>query len=76
MAKAQMQVYKDNGGKFRFRLVAANGETVAASEAYVEKKSAMQTAKKIAGIASKAVMNDMTVEPKVAKKVVPKKKGK
>ncbi len=72
MAKAQMQVYKDNSGKFRFRLVAANGETVAASEAYVEKKSAVQSAKKIAGIAAKAVYTDMTA-PEV-KKVAPKKK--
>jgi uncharacterized protein len=74
MAKAQMQVYKDNGGKFRFRLVAANGETVASSEAYAEKRGAMQTAKRIAVIASKAMMNDMTVEPKAPKAAAPKKK--
>ena len=66
-----MQVYKDNGGKFRFRLVAGNGETVAVSEAYVEKKSAVQTAKKIAGVATKAVFTDMTAPEK---KMVAKKK--
>jgi uncharacterized protein YegP (UPF0339 family) len=28
---------KDKAGKFRFRLVAANGEKIAASEAYLSK---------------------------------------
>lgn len=36
----KFELYKDKGGKFRFRLKAGNGQVVAASEAYNTKKSA------------------------------------
>ena len=34
------EVYEDKAGKFRFRLKASNGQTVASSEAYESKASA------------------------------------
>lgn len=35
------EVFKDIAGEFRFRLKAANGETIAASQGYVTKASAL-----------------------------------
>jgi uncharacterized protein len=37
----KFEVYKDQTGKFRFRLKAANGELIATSEAYDSKLSCM-----------------------------------
>ncbi len=37
----KFEVYEDKAGKFRFRLKAGNGETIAASEAYESKASCM-----------------------------------
>jgi hypothetical protein len=37
LAEPKFEWYKDKAGKFRFRLVAANGETIATSEAYSSK---------------------------------------
>ena len=34
------ELYKDAAGQFRFRLKAANGQTIAASEAYTTKAAA------------------------------------
>ena len=65
----KFEVYADKAGKFRFRLVATNGETIAASEAYEAKRSALQTIKKFAETAAKAVVVDMTLAmPKTEKK--------
>ena len=33
----KFEIYKDKGGKFRFRLKAANGETILASQGYKSK---------------------------------------
>lgn len=35
------ELYKDKGGKFRFRLKATNGQTILASQGYVSKAGAM-----------------------------------
>ena len=35
----KFEIYKDNSGKFRFRLKAKNGEIIACSEGYVKKDS-------------------------------------
>jgi len=35
----KFEIYKDNGGEFRFRLKARNGEVILASEGYVAKAS-------------------------------------
>lgn len=47
-------MYKDKSGKFRFRLVAPNGETIATSEAYASEdgcKNGIESVKKNAPIA-------------------------
>lgn len=49
---AKFEVYKDAGGKFRFRLKAGNGEIIASSEAYNSKDACMkgvESVKKNAG---------------------------
>jgi len=38
-ATPKFEIYKDTAEKFRFRLKAANGETIAHSEAYESKDS-------------------------------------
>lgn len=38
---AKFELYKDKKGEFRFRLVAPNGQTIATSEGYASKDSAM-----------------------------------
>ncbi|MEM6413119.1 MAG: YegP family protein [Pseudomonadota bacterium] len=37
----KFEVYKDKGGEFRFRLKAANGQTILASEGYKERGGVM-----------------------------------
>ncbi len=52
---AKFEVYKDAGGKFRFRLKAGNGEIIASSEGYNSKEACMngiESVKKNAGEAS------------------------
>ncbi len=38
MPEPKFEWYKDKAGKFRFRLIAGNGEKIAASEAYSSKE--------------------------------------
>lgn len=50
----KFEIYKDVAGYFRWRLVAANGEKVAASEGYNSKQGAINSAENVkywAGIA-------------------------
>ena len=54
MPEPKFEWYKDKAGKFRFRLVAANGEKIAASEAYNSKEgcvNGIESVKKNAPIA-------------------------
>ena len=54
MPEAKFEWFKDKAGKFRFRLVAANGEIIAASEAYSSKDACVngiESVKKNAPIA-------------------------
>lgn len=39
---AKFEVYKDNKGEFRFRLIAANGQIIATSQGYKTKASCMK----------------------------------
>ncbi|HEY6531208.1 MAG TPA: DUF1508 domain-containing protein, partial [Acidimicrobiales bacterium] len=41
-AKGRFELFKDVGGKFRFRLRAANGQIIASSEAYESKAAAQK----------------------------------
>ena len=54
MAGPWFEMYTDAAGKFRFRLKAANGETIAVSEAYESKsgcKNGIESVKKNAPLA-------------------------
>lgn len=52
-------VYRDKSGKYRWRLVAGNGETVAGSEAYSSRSVAVNSANRIKITAHTAlIVND------------------
>jgi hypothetical protein len=54
LPEPKFEMYKDKSGKFRFRLVAPNGETIATSEAYASEdgcKNGIESVKKNAPIA-------------------------
>ncbi|OGI19339.1 MAG: hypothetical protein A3J06_01290 [Candidatus Moranbacteria bacterium RIFCSPLOWO2_02_FULL_48_19] len=53
-------IYRDIAGQYRWRLVAANGEKVAASEAYVSKQGAINSANRVKQIAYSATVVDIT----------------
>ena len=54
LPEAKFEWYKDKAGKFRFRLVAPNGQTIAVSEGYESKDACdngIESVKKNAAIA-------------------------
>ena len=51
---ARFEVYPDSGGSYRWRLVANNGEKVAASEAYASKQNAIRSAYRVKELAANA----------------------
>ena len=53
-------ITKDSKGEFRFKLVASNGQTVATSEGYKAKASALSTIESIKGKAAAATVDDQT----------------
>jgi len=55
-------VYKDKANKFRFNLKATNGEIIAASESYPDKKSALKGIASIVKNAPVAKIVDTTLE--------------
>jgi uncharacterized protein YegP (UPF0339 family) len=57
---AKFEVFKDASGQFRFRLVAPNGETIAASEAYTTKDACMNGIKSVKTNAPVAEIEDQT----------------
>lgn len=57
---ANFEIYADQGGSFRFRLKAANGEIIAASEAYTSKDSAKNGIASVKENAPKADIVDLT----------------
>ena len=76
---AKFTVYLDKAKKFRFNLKAANGEIIAASESYPDKKSALKGIASIVKNAPVAKVEDTTLEgaeapkPKKSKAKKPKK---
>lgn len=68
MRKPKIELYADKAGKFRFRVVAANGEAIASSEGYETMASAKSTAKKLGATATKAELVDLTKPEKPAQK--------
>ncbi len=51
---AKFEVYKDAKGEYRFRLKAANGETVATGEGYSSKQSCLKGIESVKKAASSA----------------------
>jgi uncharacterized protein YegP (UPF0339 family) len=64
---AKFTVYKDKANKFRFNLKAANGEIIASSESYPDKKSALKGIASIVKSAPAAKIDDTTVEEEAKK---------
>lgn len=54
-------IYKDKAGEFRFRIVATNGNVLAASEGYSAKASAKTAIERIKSDAAAADVVDETV---------------
>ena len=57
---AKFELYKDKKGEFRFRLVASNGQTIAASEGYTSKESAKAGIESVKKNAPSAAIEDKT----------------
>lgn len=56
----KFEIYKDTAGKYRWRLVAANGQNVAASgESFESKANATRAAENVRDNASKATIVDV-----------------
>ncbi len=56
----KFELYKDKGGKFRFRLKAGNGEIIAVGEAYETKASAKNGVESVKKSAADATVVDLT----------------
>jgi len=70
---AKFEVFKDKKGEFRFRLKAANGETIATGESYPTKAAAQKSIASIKKNAPIAEIEDTTVEVKTVEKKEAKK---
>ncbi len=56
----KFELFKDKAGKFRFRLIAANGEIIATGEAYESKESCKNGIESVKKNAPTAQIVDMT----------------
>ena len=56
----KFELYKDSGGKFRFRLKASNGQIIATGEAYESKASALKGIESVRKNAGDAALDDQT----------------
>lgn len=54
--QTKFELYRDTAKRYRWRLIAGNGEKVAASEAYTTLSSAKRSAERVAQIAHSAVI--------------------
>ena len=59
MPLGKFEVYKDNAGKFRWRLRASNGEEIASGQGYESKEGCMDGVKSVKKNATAKVV-DMT----------------
>jgi uncharacterized protein YegP (UPF0339 family) len=73
---AKFTVYKDRAKQYRFNLKAANGEIIAASESYPDKKSALKGIASIQKNAVAAKIVDDTGEAEAPQKPGRKSAGK
>lgn len=60
MTEPKFEIYKDLVGKFRFRIVAPNGEILAESEAYDTKAGCQNGIKSVKMNVPKAMVQDRT----------------
>ena len=60
LPEPKFEIYKDAAGKFRFRLIAPNGEIIAASEAYESKDGCKNGIASVKENAPKAEIVDTT----------------
>jgi uncharacterized protein len=56
----KFELYKDARGEFRFRLKAGNGQTIAVSEGYTSKASALNGIESVRTNAPAADLDDQT----------------
>ena len=71
---AKFTLFLDKAGKHRFNLKAANGEIIAASESYPDKKSALKGIASVAKNAPIAKIDDITEKAAAPKKPAKAKK--
>ena len=57
---AKFTVFKDKAGKYRFNLKASNGEIIAASESYPDKKTTLKGIASVVKCAAVAKIDDTT----------------
>lgn len=57
---AKFEIYKDNAGEYRFRLLASNGQVIAQGEGYSTKANCINGIESIKKNASDADINDLT----------------
>jgi hypothetical protein len=60
MTESKFEIFKDAAGKFRFRIVAPNGEILAESEAYHTKAACENGIKSVKMNVPKALVQDRT----------------
>ena len=60
MPEPKFEIFKDNAGKFRFRLKAANNEIIATGEAYESKSGCKNGIESVKTNAKKAEVVDLT----------------
>jgi uncharacterized protein YegP (UPF0339 family) len=69
---AKFVVKRGTTGKFRFSLLAQNGQVIASSEAYESKAACMNGVRSVQKNAAGATVDDQTVVVKAAAKPAPK----
>lgn len=59
---SKFELNKDVAGEYRFKLIAANGQTIAVSQGYDAKESALNGIESVKKNAPDAVIEDTTIE--------------
>lgn len=57
----KFEVYKDNGGKYRFRLKASNGQVIASGQGYSSKESCMNGIESVKKNAPEATVIELEI---------------
>lgn len=60
--ESKFEVNKDVAGEYRFKLIATNGMTIAVSQGYNTKESALNGIESVKQNAPRAVIEDTTIE--------------